>query len=90
MVGHIEDIGGAACCRLKMPFDRSGPWTCPQCGLIHGWPCSPEPAAPTEGVEFWLAQRLADARVMLQNEAAWLKVVEEYLVEVFSSHGVRR
>jgi hypothetical protein len=86
----IPDVGMRACCVLKEPFDRNGPWTCPHCGLMHGWPIEPVQAAPVDSAEYWLAVRLSDARTMLKGEYAWLNLIESELVDAFASFQERR
>ncbi len=72
-MAHTPDVGPGPCCRLKTPFDRTGPWTCPQCGLIRGWPCKPEPSNDGRGSDFSIKIEIRAAAIAVMPVGAFAR-----------------
>lgn len=74
------------CCIYKRPYARTGPWTCPACGLICGFPCEPEPVADGSPRDMAMALQMAEARDLLSPDGRWqwLQMVQDGLVDMFS------
>jgi hypothetical protein len=71
---------GGFCCLYNKPFEMSEPWTCGQCGMIHGVRCKSEPAPDAPEHEMKLAESLARLN-RTPMPRAWRQQLERWIVD---------